>query len=383
MLEKTKYLYYALNFLVFFILSFISTQMIPYLIFVGYSIIERGYIIAGSAIVVIAGQFIFGFLSDRFKRMKLFFIIAYALFLLGSFGMYGVQHQVFYYHMFVVSLMSGMVKVMIALDETWMLALRPKQYGSLRATGALGFSLGAPVAGFCITSASYNSLLYVTFFLSIVVLIIVCATKDSKPNKSSKLELKDIHIFIKNKRYVALVFIFFLVYMIGSADQYIVIDKMVAIGASSNDIAFKWALQSFMEVPLFFLANRLLNRWKARSLLLFATFMYTLKFILYAFSTTPTMIVLSASLQLVTLPIVMLTSKVLIQEVSLKRMYTSAQMFAMAIFIGLSGCITPILTSYLSKVIGYNQTLYAIAAFTIVPILCIIHDCKVVKKSTS
>ena len=46
-------------------------------------------------------------------------------------------------------------------------------------------------------------------------------------------------------------------------------------------------------------------------------------------------------------------------------------MFAMAVFIGVSGLITPLITSYLSKAFGYDWTLYIVAAFSIVPLLLI------------
>lgn len=67
----------------------------------------------------------------------------------------------------------------------------------------------------------------------------------------------------------------------------------------------------------------------------------------------------------------MLTSKLLIKEVTDQSVASSAQMFAMAIFIGFSGLITPLITSFLSKQIGYDHTLYVVAGFTIVPLLLI------------
>ena len=47
-------------------------------------------------------------------------------------------------------------------------------------------------------------------------------------------------------------------------------------------------------------------------------------------------------------------------------------MFAMAIFVGVSGLLTPIITSYLCKRIGYDMTLYMIAAFTLLPVVLIL-----------
>ena len=81
-----------------------------------------------------------------------------------------------------------------------------------------------------------------------------------------------------------------------------------------------------------------------------------------------------------TLPIIMLTSKLLIKEVSGEKVASSAQMFAMAVFIGFSGLITPLITSFLASSIGYDMTLYLVAIFSIVPLLLIFYYKKIDQK---
>ena len=46
---------------------------------------------------------------------------------------------------------------------------------------------------------------------------------------------------LKNKGYLLLVLIYLLVYMIGTADQYVVIDKMLDIGADTTAVGIKGA----------------------------------------------------------------------------------------------------------------------------------------------
>mgnify|MGYP006914997187 CR=1 FL=1 len=57
-----------------------------------------------------------------------------------------VERQTFWYHVFTVALMGGMVKVIMGLDETWMLEIDQENYGRLRASGALGLTIGSPIA---------------------------------------------------------------------------------------------------------------------------------------------------------------------------------------------------------------------------------------------
>lgn len=368
--KKMKWKLCALNFFVFFAISMVNTQMIPYLSRIGYTVIERGIILAGSAIISILGQFLFGFLCDRFKKIRRFFLLAYGLLMVGSFAMFIWQEQMFYYHLFTVSLMGGMVKVLMGLDETWMLEIDSEHYGVLRAWGALGLTVGSPIAGALANYFSYTSLLITFGMLSIITLYLIKTSADAK--KSGKgMESSDIKGFLKNRRYLLLVVIYLLVYMIGTADQYVVIDKMLQVDASTTQIGIKWALQSFMEVPLFLFATKILKRFKPFTLLWFGTIMYGVKFFAYAFFQEPWMIIATAGLQLVTLPIIMLTSKLLIKEVTPANVCSSAQMFAMAVFIGFSGLITPLITSFLCEHIGYDLTLYGVAGFAVVPLLLI------------
>ena len=387
MKQKKRWILYSLNFFVFAAISMVNTQIIPYLGKVGYDVVDRGYILAGSAIVAIIGQFLFGYLCDRFKRLKPFFLLAYGFMIAGSIMMFIIHKQLFYYHLFAVSLSGGMVKVIMGLDETWMLEIDQENYGRLRASGALGLTIGSPIAGYLVRHFHYKSLLISLGIVSVILCWLIYKAKDAEKKEGERIRMESVRQLLKNKGYLLLVLIYLLVYMIGTADQYVVIDKMLDIGADTTAVGIKWALQSFMEVPLFLFSSKILERFQTKTLLYFGTFMYGVKFLLYGFSFQPWMIILTAALQLVTLPIIMLTSKVLVKEITPQKLFSSAQMFAMAVFIGVSGLITPLITSYLSKAFGYDWTLYIVAAFSIVPLLlifCYVHyfQKKTVKRSS-
>ena len=136
---QTKLLY-ALNFTVFLSISIVNTQMLPLLKKLDYNVVERGYILAGSAIIAILGQFLFGYLCDRLKKTKPFFYLAYLCLLIASIMMFLKSGKLFFYHFSAASIILGMVKVIMGLTETWMLEIQEDSYGKLRACGALGFT---------------------------------------------------------------------------------------------------------------------------------------------------------------------------------------------------------------------------------------------------
>ncbi|MCI8539918.1 MAG: MFS transporter [Erysipelotrichaceae bacterium] len=362
--------YYCLNFLSFFAISLVNTQMIPYLSTLGYDVVQRGYLLAANACIAIIGQFLFGYLCDRFRHIKPFFTLAYVLFLLSGLMLFWMSNQLFWYHLVSAALSGGMVKVIMGLNETWMLEADGEHYGVLRCFGALGLTLGSPFAGWLSDAFGYGALMISLAVVSGLNFLFIYLVRDVQ-KQAGTIHLSSLQQLVKNRPYLLLVLIYLLVYMIGTADQYVVVDKMLELGASRAVVGFKWALQSFMEVPLFLFAGKLLKRFQPKVLLVFGTVMYGIKFALYAFLQNEWAIVAAASLQLVTLPIILLTSKVLIQAVTPKQLCSSAQMFAMGIFIGVSGLITPLITSNLAAALGYDATLYLVAAFISAPLFVI------------
>jgi hypothetical protein len=55
-----------------------------------------------------------------------------------------------------------------------------------------------------------------------------------------------------------------------TADMYTVIDKILFVGGSNDDVAFKWSFQAIMELPLFFLGGWMLLKLGSKKILIFS-----------------------------------------------------------------------------------------------------------------
>lgn len=368
MKKKETLVCYLLNFLSFAGISMVNTQIVPFLKNAGFSVVDRGLLLSGSAFVAVLGQIMAGYICDHIQKLRPVYIISYVLLTLGSILLFLFPEKSFFLYLLAVGLSGGMVRVIMGLNETWMLQIDQNNYGRLRASGALGLAVFSTVAGFLIKPFGYQALLFVYLCIALGVFFLVYRIKDINKQKK-KVNGKDIKELLINKKYMLLVCIFLLIYMIGTADQYVVVDKMLQIGGNNTQVGWKWAVQSFMEVPLFLMAEKILKKWKPEFLLKAGIVFYAIKFFLYAFVQKPMYLIFVSSLQLVTLPLIMLSSKFLFQSVTKKELFNTAQMFAMAIFVGGSMFFTPIITSYLSKILGYNMLLYGIAMFTIIPFI--------------
>ncbi|MDD3049279.1 MAG: MFS transporter [Bacilli bacterium] len=367
---------YVLNFMLFICIAFFNTQLIPFLKDVGYGTMERGIILAVNAIFSILLQIVFGFLCDHFKTMKKFFYLAYALFLGFGCAMFYFTQAMFYFHLLLTSMMASMVKVLSAIIETWMLYLNQKEYGKYRAIGALGLCIGSPLIGVVIDHYSYSGVIFACLAASLITLIASFFTDEVEYQE--KIDFKQMLTLFKNKEYMYVVLIYFLIYMVGTADQYAVIDKMINLKADSVLIGIKWAVQSLLEIPFFLFATKLLKKYSPYVLLGVGILIYGIKFILYGLSPTPLWIILTTTLQIVTLPVIAYTSKIILEQICPK-LKASSQMLAMAIFIGGSAFVTPIITSFVAEWVGYDCTLYLWGAFALLPFLLLLLKKRIIK----
>lgn len=362
---KLKIAYYLQSFLAFFSFSYVSTQILPFLNKQGFSFTKQGMVIAGIAIVSTFGQILFGFLCDHYHCMKRFLLLSYGSLIVFSFAMFLVEKQTFYYYLFICSFVGGFAKVMQGLVETYSFQFNQTNYPKVRAFGAIGFTIGALISGRIVSVFSFKWLTLGLIAIMVIWFFSFIHTQDIAI--TSQFCLKDLKTLFQNKRYMTFLLIFFLIYFVGNADQYIVIDKLIDLDASHDIIAMKWAIQSLMEVPLLLMANRILKKIHSYYLLIFSVVMYGLKFFLYGFVSKPLTIVMITFLQVVTLPIVSLVSKIMIEDICDSNLKNTAQMFAMAIFVGLSGLFTPFISSYVVHYFGYDISLYLFSFVTIIP----------------
>lgn len=362
---KRNALLYIQNFLAFFVFSYVSTQLIPFLKEHAFSLEQRGIVLALVAVIATIGQIVFGLLCDRYHQMKRFLLIGYLILAVSALAMVLSSGDLFAYLLLVCAMVGGFAKIMQGLTETYLFQLDQQNYPKLRAAGALGFTVGAIAAGQIVSLTSFPMLAIGLLIVS--VLWLFCFRELQDVRIESNYSLKEIKKLFRNRRYLAFVFVFFMIYLIGNGDQYIVVDKMVALKASHDVIAIKWAVQSIMEVPLLLGANRLLKKVNAYTLLLVAVVMYGIKFFLYGFAQDPYFIIGITFLQVVTLPIVALVSKLIIEDICESSLRSSAQLFALAIFVGLSGLLTPLISSALIDWLGYDLTLYVFAAANLAP----------------
>lgn len=359
-----------LMFVMFFSHALLFTQMIPYLTVVGYSAVERGYIIAAYATFSMVGQALFGYLSDRFGTIKKFVIALTTLILVSGLLAYSFQEINYLYHFIMISVVAGSTRIAANLFETWILELDSMHddFSYLRSFGSLGWALASLISGFMAVRFGYQSLGFLAAALSIIVVFVAITTEDVKKHSVERLRIRDLKRLFRNKRYVLLVFVFFFAYLIYNADGITITDYIFHLNGSSEDVGVKWFVQAITEIPLLFLGSYILNKFNIKNLFRISLVVLMLRFILTGLSTSVWQVIAIASLQTVTFPIMLIAQKHLIFKEVPQELMSSGQMVAGSLSMGLSAIAAPLLSSFLLTYMNINYTLYALGLILLLPI---------------
>lgn len=351
-----------------------TTQTIPYLVSMGFEGVQKGIILSGMAISTLVTQFLFGYLSDKFKGCRWFFLISFGIFFVGDVVLFGFRWPQFWYLLAMISLTGGIARTWQGLEDTWVLQIDETKpvYSRIHAWGALGWALGSWAAAILLNWLDFPVIAVLVFFSSGAALYFAWNQEDAKRASGKVVKLADLKELVKNKAYILLVLILLVLFGMGTADMYIVVDKVMAIGGTSFHVGAKWGLQSLMEIPILLVGDKLMKKYDPANLMLGASVLFGVRFVVYSLIQNPWWMIAAAIFQMVTFPIIIISSKLMIDEIISEKLKSSGQMAAMSVYMGISLLVMPVFCSSLSEAIGCDPALLVVAAFALVAIVLIL-----------
>ncbi|WP_314060874.1 MFS transporter [uncultured Vagococcus sp.] len=373
-ITRQKQLYrwvYLASYLAF---SFASTQFTPFLSSLGYGTFARGLLLASYAVTTLFFQLILGVISDKYRTVKKVLALVLLVYALASLFFFNLSEQHFFWHMLLIAISGGLLNTATGLLDTWVLQSPievRKSLSFLKAFGSIGWALGSLSVSIVVLNFGYRGL-GLSIVLWIAIAVAIGTLLDDiivLPDRvKTDVTFSDVVTLLKDKRYSLLVLILFLLYFVIICNNITVIDKMLELKASTAQIGFKWSIQSFFEIPAYLIGGRLLQKIKGDYLLTVCAVALFVQFILYANATTVQQIVVISGMQMLTTPLLMVSSKVLIYELSSEHMKATGQMLALSIFIGLGSMVSPVVAGFFVQWQGITFTLLSIS---IIPLIAI------------
>ena len=78
-MKKNRQCLYTTYLLSYWVGALGTTQLIPYLKQNGFDDIQKGVILSGIAIVALLSQFLFDYISDKYKKIKIYYVLVYLI----------------------------------------------------------------------------------------------------------------------------------------------------------------------------------------------------------------------------------------------------------------------------------------------------------------
>lgn len=357
----------AIQFATYLIFGLYFANLIPFMTQQGYTIVERGVALSGYAVANILLQLLFGYISDRIQSLKWLIVISTMLYALTAGLFFFNSISGFIAMVILVCLSAGLLNSLCGLYDIWMIGSGKQMANALsqtKAFGSMGWGMGSLLSAILLSIVGYQGIalfiVVIGMIASGVMWFIPDIQKEATTLDKAKINYKTL---FANKQYLVLLVALFLMYFLIVINTGLVVDKMILLHASQFEIALKWAMGSFLEIPAYFLGARLMQRYKEKTLLQFSAVVLAIQFLLFALAPNALVIILASMLQMFTTPIVLVTSKMLITQMVPKQLQNSAQMVALSVYMGGGSLVAPVVSSILAVQFGINTTLLLLMSF--------------------
>jgi predicted MFS family arabinose efflux permease len=347
-------------------------MLITYLISIGYTATQRSIMLSFGALLSIFFQFLTGYLCDKNKTIRRYFIYSHIIYSIFVLLLYSYNRYNFYFHLILVALNTVMLRVSMGLLDSWVLETGEyykTNFGSIRAFGSIGWVIGSWLVALIIEKLNYK-FIGVFFTLLLTVLTIINLKMDDVIKESQeKIELKSVGKLFENKGYVYMLLVMFGIYMMQTALDYMIVSKLDSLKATNYEVSYYWMITGIIELPLFFCGSRAVKKFGAVVLLVISIVSYGIRFFLYGLSVTVGQVLIISLLQFTCFPIMQVVSKQLIDIESPNSLKSSGQQVGLALYSSVSALIAPLVTGVFEDIFNVNVALFVIGSFSLFSLL--------------
>lgn len=346
-----------------------NTLLTPLLNSLGYSSQKIGFLYSIGAISGIILSTLIGKLADRYRRLKPFVLSALICAMIITallFDSSAASYMVFVFGIIAASFS----RLLTGLLDSWAVESDPStrtHYGAIRAFGSIGFALSLGVLVKFVDVYGFKAILPINVILGLVSIILIFITPDVSPLKRVQEKVRLKQLFTPLYSMWVLVF-FFIFFVLGVEDMTITM-KMIELNASASQIAWLFSAQALFELPIFLLGAKLTSRFGSVKILIVATLAMSAKMFLFSWSESIGTMLGMTFIQMLTFPLLMITSKHLIYDASHPSLKISGQLVGVALYGNLSGILAPSIVGSLASLTSATTSLFALGVLLFIPLL--------------
>lgn len=367
LINRFKNMYFIFSFTIAIFAGF----TIPYLNGLGFSNTQVGFMMALLYFSGIIGQTITGYICDLKRTIKKVFFLWMILLSALVFFLFKISNPIW---ISIFLIMIGFFQSSVfALIDSWILesdATVNRNFGPIRAFGSIGWGISTLIFGKLIDNLGWGIVGFSYLFFTSIFFLISFNTKDAKhvvhDKHENSITINSLIALIKNKYYVFLIIIFFLLYSSFHVIGMFSVILIEEFGGTKAHIGLFLLIAAFSEVPMLLNAKKIMEKFDCTVLLIISSAFFFIRTFLTAFTSSVFLLISLSVLQMISFSILIFISKYLIDEVSPKHLKTSSQTIAIAFSSSLSGIISLNLSGYLADVIGIQKMMLVISSLCMI-----------------
>lgn len=328
----------------------------------GYSSAQIGLLMMFGPFVAIFAQPLWGYLSDRYHTLKLIIFLLWTCTILSSTGIFATDGYAWSF-LFMLLLYFFMLSSVPLLDSVTIKATLQAglPYGSVRMWGSLGFTIMAMTAGTVLSAiGGLESIPWLYWSIWILPLILLLFLKDDK-GSGQRISIAGLTSVLKNGPFLWFLLLIFLLMIPHRMNDGLLVLYLKDLGAADSMAGWAWALAALSEVPTFALLGRYMHRFHELALLGIVAVLYTIRWILYALITDPTMLIALQLTHSVTFAVFWIVSVQYAVRLVPEEMRSTGQAMLSAVFLGLAGITGGFVGGYIKDMWG-GQAMYSFGA---------------------
>ncbi|WP_110933377.1 MFS transporter [Paenibacillus bouchesdurhonensis] len=258
----------------------------------GFSRTQIGYIYAVGPMISLISNLLWSYASDRYRTIKkILFILLAGQILMSFFLSMSTQFSVI---MLIITLYYSFFYPVLPLTDSIAISTanrHNKNFLSIRIFGSIGFAVFALLIGYVLSTIPSISTMGVAMIIAGAALFFTLFIKDQAASVS-KVNFSGVLSILKQKELLwFLGCVFCLALGMRMNDAFLSI-TLHDLGAGEELIGWAMLLSAFSEIPIFLLLTRYGEKFKELPLLLFASLMFALRFMLVGISDSATGVLL-------------------------------------------------------------------------------------------
>ncbi|MBU8713067.1 MFS transporter [Brevibacillus parabrevis] len=342
----------AYNFFYFSLLSIFISFLPVYLSFRGVTPAQIGVLIGAGSFIGILSQPFWGMVSDRTKTIKRVILVTLGLSIVSGIALFTTTP--FFALFLLVGAMYFFLLPTDPLTESLnyrMAEQHRTSFGSIRTFGAVGYATASLFIGWTLDRLGMEQLVWLFVGYGVLAYLCALAMKDA-PASSKPLswpELKRFFLYPKTQRFFLLVLI--------AATPHRTNDSFLGVyvqslGGTTGDVGQAWFLAAVSEVAFFAISARILARWSEIRLIMLASALYAIRYVLCALAPSPEWVVYLQLTQGVTFVIFYTATIQYLYKIIPEEWRATGQTVLAVLFFGISGIIGSLLGGWLFQQSG-------------------------------